>query len=79
MTAAMTLEQPGSEQWERRRKARSIGIALGLAALVVIFYAATIVRLGPNALRKDGAGPVSSKGNQIPITDPVVCKKAGTC
>ncbi|CAM9971513.1 unnamed protein product, partial [Phaeothamnion confervicola] len=37
----------------RRQRYRSRAIALGLGALVVIFYVATLVRLGPNALRKD--------------------------
>ncbi len=31
---------------DRHKKMRSIAIALGLGALVVIFYAATIVRFG---------------------------------
>lgn len=61
----------------RRQKHRSLAIALGLAALVAIFYAATIVRLGPNAIKKD---PMSEIGKRtIPITDPIVCKQAGTC
>ena len=34
----------------RRRRLRSIAIALALAALVVLFYVATIVRLGGNVL-----------------------------
>jgi hypothetical protein len=34
--------------WERRRRMRSIAIALVLAALVVIFYVATVVWLGGN-------------------------------
>jgi hypothetical protein len=44
----------GEEQreWERRRKARSIAIALALAALVILFYVATIVRLGGNVLNR---------------------------
>lgn len=32
---------------QKARKARSIAIALGLAALVVIFYVATIAKFGP--------------------------------
>lgn len=79
MTVAMAADNQGELQFERRRRARSIGIALGLGALVVIFYAATIVRLGPNAIRKDAYPGAGAKGNQIPITNPAVCKKAGTC
>jgi hypothetical protein len=79
MMMSMAEEIPGSEKWLRRRKARSLAIALGLGALVMIFYAATIVRLGPNAFRKDGTASIGSKGRNIPITDPVVCKQAGTC
>jgi hypothetical protein len=37
---------------ERRRRLRSIGIALALGALVVIFYVATIVRLGGNVMNR---------------------------
>ena len=35
-----------SEEAKRQRRRRSIAIALGLVALVVLFYAMTIVRLG---------------------------------
>jgi hypothetical protein len=79
MMAAMASDIPGSEAWLRRRRARSLAIALGLGALVVIFYAATLVRLGPNALRKDGMSPPSAKGKSYPANDPAICKKAGTC
>ena len=37
---------------ERRRKMRSIAIALALGALVVVFYVATLVRLGGNVLNR---------------------------
>ena len=40
----------------RRQRTRSVAIALTLGALVLLFYAATIVRLGPNALRKGQLG-----------------------
>jgi hypothetical protein len=40
------------EEWERRRRTRSIAIALALAALVVMFYVATLVRLGGNVLNR---------------------------
>ena len=45
---------PDQEQRERerRRKMRSIGIALVLGALVVIFYVATVVRLGGNVMNR---------------------------
>lgn len=36
----------------RRRRMRSIAIALALGALVVIFYVATLVRLGGNVLNR---------------------------
>ncbi len=36
----------------RRRRIRNIAIGLSLAGLVVIFYIATLVRLGSNALNK---------------------------
>ena len=39
-------------EWERRRKTRSVAIALALAALVILFYVATIVRLGGNVLNR---------------------------
>jgi hypothetical protein len=37
---------------QRRRRTRSIAIALLLAGLVVLFYVATIVRLGGNVLMR---------------------------
>ena len=40
------------QAWERRRKMRSIAIALALAALVIIFYVATIVWLGGNVANR---------------------------
>jgi len=40
------------QDWERRRKMRSIAIALALVALVVIFYVATIVWLGGNVANR---------------------------
>lgn len=41
-----------TEQQKRRRRARSIAIALALGALVLLFYIVTIVKLGPNVLRR---------------------------
>ncbi len=40
------------QEWERRRRMRSIAIALALAALVVLFYLATLVRLGGNVFNR---------------------------
>ena len=36
----------------RRRRARSIAIALSLGALVLLFYVITIVKLGPHVLTR---------------------------
>jgi len=41
---------------KRRQRMRSLAIGLALGALVIVFYVATIVRLGPNAFRKNGFG-----------------------
>ena len=37
---------------ERRRRTRSIAIALVLVGLVVLFYVATLVRLGGNVFNR---------------------------
>ena len=39
-------------EWERRRRTRNIAIAVALIAMVVIFYVATIVRLGGNVMHR---------------------------
>lgn len=36
----------------KRQRLRSVAIAVGLGVLVVLFYAATIVHLGGNALNR---------------------------
>ncbi|HVG51558.1 MAG TPA: hypothetical protein VM867_07995 [Xanthobacteraceae bacterium] len=36
----------------RRRRMRSIAIALALGALVLLFYVVTVVKLGPGVLRR---------------------------
>ncbi len=46
------MDNRDQKEWQRRRRMRSIGIALALAALVVIFYVATIVRLGSNVMNR---------------------------
>lgn len=40
------------QETRRRQRMRSIAIGLALAALVVLFYVATLVRLGGNALNR---------------------------
>jgi hypothetical protein len=39
-------------EWERRRRMRSIAIGVALAALVIVFYIATMVRMGGNVLNR---------------------------
>jgi hypothetical protein len=46
------LQEREQQEWQRRRRMRSIGIALVLGALVAMFYIATIVRLGGNVLNR---------------------------
>lgn len=41
-----------TEEQRKRRRARSIAIGLALGALVLLFYAVTIVKLGPGVLRR---------------------------
>jgi hypothetical protein len=41
-----------TEEQLRRRRARSIAIALSLGALVLLFYVITIVKVGPNVLTR---------------------------
>lgn len=41
-----------SSERERRQRARSIAIAVALIALVVLFYLATIFRLGGNVFNR---------------------------
>lgn len=46
--------KPLTPEQDKRRRQRNIAIALAVTALVAIFYALTIVRLGPNVfLRPD--------------------------
>jgi hypothetical protein len=41
-----------TEAQEKRRRQRNLAIGLGLAALVVIFYLITVIKMGPGALQK---------------------------
>lgn len=45
-------EQPQNVERDKRQRMRSIAIAVALVVLAVLFYAATIVRLGGNALNR---------------------------
>ena len=77
----MTAGGP-TEQHDRakRQRSRSLAIAWALAILVVIFYAATMVRLGPNALRRDDFARTPESTPVQPATPGTAeCQKAGTC
>jgi hypothetical protein len=41
-----------TEEQKRRRRARNVAIALALAALVVLFYALTIIKVGQTGMLK---------------------------
>ncbi len=41
-----------TDQELRSRRARNRAIGLGIAALVILFYAVTIIKLGPGVLRQ---------------------------
>ena len=43
----------------KRRKRRSLAIALVLTGLVVLFYVVTIVKLGPGIMRKSELAPIT--------------------
>ncbi|POF34717.1 hypothetical protein [Roseibium marinum] len=49
----MTQEEPGitlTDEQKKKRRSRSIAIAVVLGALVVLFYVVTIVKLGPGIM-----------------------------
>lgn len=52
----MLVATSGDDESKRRQRMRSLAIGLALGALVIIFYVATIVHLGPNAARKNDFG-----------------------
>jgi hypothetical protein len=51
-TVALVMNSEADEERQRlkRQRVRSLAIALALFALVALFYIATIVRMGGNAL-----------------------------
>ncbi|HRD74973.1 MAG TPA: hypothetical protein PK264_03395 [Hyphomicrobiaceae bacterium] len=84
-----TVARDGDRDGLRRQRSRSIAIALSLVALVIVFYVATLIHLGPNALNKSAYNRPESGKVKI-VTDPTGksesfkgvdpdCKKAGTC
>lgn len=50
--AIMSEFQDEDKVRQRRQRMRSLAIALALGAMVVLFYAATIVRLGGNVFNR---------------------------
>ncbi|MDX2308931.1 MAG: hypothetical protein NW216_11880 [Hyphomicrobium sp.] len=52
--AGTTDQKPtdSAAEQQKRQRMRSLAIALGLGFLVILFYAATIVRLGGNVLNR---------------------------
>ncbi len=48
-----------TEEQLKRRKRRSLAIALVLTGLVLLFYVVTIVKLGPGAMRKTELVPIT--------------------
>lgn len=48
-----------TEEQLKRRKRRSLAIALVLTGLVLLFYVVTIVKLGPGAMRKTELAPIT--------------------
>ena len=48
----MAGDDEKDDEAKRRQKMRSIAIALALVGLVVLFYVATLIRLGGNVLNR---------------------------
>ena len=46
----LELVRPLTLAQQKRRRARSIALALALGALVILFYAVTMAKLGANAI-----------------------------
>jgi len=51
----MTLPDPKRDEAviAARRRKRNIALAIALGAFVIIFYALTVAKLGPNVLNRD--------------------------
>ena len=48
----MVVSEHEDREAQRRQRMRSVAIALALGALVLLFYVATLVRLGGNVLNR---------------------------
>ncbi len=46
------MDDKDLSEWQRRRRMRNIAIAVALGVLVVMFYVATIVRMGGNVMNR---------------------------
>lgn len=66
----MTPDQAQELERARRQRMRSIAIALALVALVVLFYVATIVRLGSNVARRPVVGALSQSTAMVSLAVP---------
>lgn len=53
MTVEQNLTQEQKEAFFKRRRKRSIAIGVALAVLVAIFYAITIVNIGPEVMVRE--------------------------
>jgi hypothetical protein len=49
----MSNVTPSDEELKRRRRRNSIALGLVLAALAIIFYVLTIVKMGPAVFNRD--------------------------
>jgi hypothetical protein len=49
---AFTMVKPGEDEGTRRRRHRNLTIALLLGAMVLLFLAATMIRLGPQVANR---------------------------
>ena len=52
IVTSFEVAKAGESDAQQRQRMRNIAIALALAALVLLFYTATMVRLGGNALNR---------------------------
>jgi len=79
LTAAMNTAS--LSEAKRRERTKSLAIAGALFAMVALFYAATIVRLGPNALNRDMTQRPAAESKAPAVTDKAApaCKAEGKC